>query len=171
MAHWIIYSKGSTGGDVYKCSNCGGTWDSNAFPNIYKMNLCPNCGKDIDEGSEIYEYEDYEKMTKTAEETQRLADKLKKKNMIEGPYQKYLSDIVAYLRAKFPEAGEENIWEAAGFISHRTMTVVGDLMLERDRGWKKEIDKLEKYYEGAIKKGMKGMLPVKREEEATNEEI
>lgn len=45
-AHWIIEDKGFAG-VVYKCSNCGESW--NDYYCKFPKDFCARCGKDIDE--------------------------------------------------------------------------------------------------------------------------
>lgn len=65
-------------------------------------------------------------------------------------YEQYINDVLEYLKVKFPGEDVAKIYEAAGFISQRTMVVVSDLAIERDREWKISIRKLEQRAEKAI---------------------
>ena len=80
-------------------------------------------------------------MTKT--EKREFQDKLLNKTKTKGTYERYMDDILKYLRAKFPDSGEDKIMEAAGYISQRTMTVMGDMILERDKEWRSAMRKLK----------------------------
>lgn len=80
-------------------------------------------------------------MTET--EKRELQDKLLNKPRTKGTYERYMDDILKYLRVKFPDSGEDKIMEAAGYISQRTMTVMGDLFWERDKEWRSAMRKLE----------------------------
>lgn len=51
MAHWIIEDKGF-GGVVYKCSNCGESW--NEYYSKFPKDHCVYCREDIDEDADEY---------------------------------------------------------------------------------------------------------------------
>ena len=52
MAHWIIEDQGF-GGQVYKCSECGDSWND-IYSDISRETECPNCGALIHEDETEY---------------------------------------------------------------------------------------------------------------------
>ena len=48
MAHWIIEDKGF-GRVYYRCSNCNETWNDLFNSGIGSWDVCPNCGKELDD--------------------------------------------------------------------------------------------------------------------------
>lgn len=82
-------------------------------------------------------------------EESKKTEECKRKTV--GTYEQYINDVVEYLKAKFPSEDVAKIYEAAGFISQRTMVVVSDLAIERDRDWRAAMKKMEQRAENAIK--------------------
>lgn len=81
--------------------------------------------------------------------TEEKKDLYKRKTV--GTYEQYINDVLEYLKVKFPDEDTAKIYEAAGFISQRTMVVVSDLAIERDRDWRTAMKKMEQRAEKAIK--------------------
>lgn len=92
-------------------------------------------------------------MTEEAKKTEACKEMLYKysKKKTVGTYEQYINDVMEYLKAKFPGEDVAKVYEAAGFISQRTMVVVSDLAIERDREWKIAMRKLEQRTEKAMR--------------------
>lgn len=57
------------------------------------------------------------------------------------------SDISEYLQAKFTQIGKDELMEAVGYISNRTIVVINDLLINRDNEWRKEMNRMIDAYE------------------------
>lgn len=115
---------------------------------------------DIDSKAKIMKEKlEIEEILKMAEKTQQIKDSydrwkaMKNKNSIPGIYERHMMDILDYLQAKFPQLGKDELMEAVGCISNRTMVVVNDILAERDREWKKEMNRVSKAYERELRSG------------------
>lgn len=78
-----------------------------------------------------------------------------KEESIPGIYERHMMDVLDYLQAKFPQLGKDELMEAVGYISSRSMVMVHDTLIERDREWKKIIDDLNKNHERNLKMTLK----------------
>lgn len=162
MAHWLVIFNDETRERIYKCSNCGIKYKEEYINGPKYFGICLNCGDDITgaavDHSEKYTKEKVEEMFKIGEETQKLADDIKKEKKdqsIPGIYERYMMDILDYLQAKFPQLGKDELMEAVGYISSRSMVMVQDTLIEMDREWKKIIDDLNKNHERNLKMTLK----------------
>lgn len=63
------------------------------------------------------------------------------RNRKPGIYERYMNDVFAYLRDKFPGESDSTIYEAATFISNRTAIVANDLLMARDTMWRREYER------------------------------
>lgn len=52
-----------------------------------------------------------------------------------GPMETYYDDMVEYLKAKFPDAGDVDIKETAAFATNRSNITLSDMLLKRDDFW------------------------------------
>lgn len=160
MAHWLVSFKNKTYEKLYKCSNCGIVYKEVFIKAPKHIDKCPNCNEMITgaavDHSDKYTKEKVEEMFKIGEETQKIADECKGKRTVDdiermikpkqtqvkdqsipGIYERHMMDILDYLQAKFPQLGKDELMEAVGCISNRTMVVVQDMLYERDREWKR----------------------------------
>lgn len=103
-------------------------------------------------------------------------ERLRKKGMlrmsakdqsIPGIYERHMTDILNYLQAKFPQLGKDEVAEAVGCISNRTMVMVQDILIERDREWKKIFNKTIEQHDRNFKRAMK---IITKESEDSDEE-
>ena len=145
MAKWLVSHKDENGNyKIYKCSACGGTLTREMVfvgDTIFDhLNKCPYCGEFI-MGSSVEpdtKHEDKpEEETATNSSLKYKMERLKYEKSVPGIFERYTMDISKYLGAKFPELGEAELMEAVGYISNRTMIVVHDISVERDREWKR----------------------------------
>lgn len=73
---------------------------------------------------------------------------LKKCRGIDGVYERYFNDILTYMKEKFPDEPIATVMEAAGFVTGRAYVFMYDMMVERDKEWKRFMrKKLEEYVE------------------------
>lgn len=68
-------------------------------------------------------------MSEDKDRTSRIAERIKR-DREPGTFERYNNDILHYLREKFPDEPESAIYEAAAFVSNRTVVVVNDLIIE-----------------------------------------
>lgn len=92
---------------------------------------------------------------------------MKNEESISGVYERHMTDILNYLQAKFPQLGKDEVAEAVGCISNRTMVMVQDILIERDREWKKIFDKINEQHDRNLKSVMK---IITKESEDSDEE-
>lgn len=89
MAHWIIEDKGF-GGVVYKCSNCGESW--NDYYNKFSKDVCENCGSSMNDENEY------------VEETKKTVNNIKQLPVISIP------DLIEWLSGeKYADVDENSI--------------------------------------------------------------
>ena len=165
MAYWLVTLKDENGDRLYKCSSCGAVFKSEEIFKPEAIDDCPNCselitGMAIDH-SDKYTKEKVEEMFKIGEETQKLADECKdatpknKDQSVPGIYERYMMDILDYLQAKFPQLGKDELMEAVGYISSRSMVMVQDTLIERDNMWHKEMNRMRNAYDREMRRGLK----------------
>lgn len=66
----------------------------------------------------------------------KLEERDKRKG-IDGVYERYFNDILTYMKEKFPDEPIERVMEAAGFVTGRAYVFMCDMMIERDKEWKR----------------------------------
>ena len=65
---------------------------------------------------------------------------------MENIYSKYAEDLEKYLLSKLPENAPVHVTqEIAAYITNRTSYMIGDMLLERDRMWERQIRRGKRY--------------------------
>ena len=87
-------------------------------------------------------------MSIDAETLKKIQENRNKTKGVNGVYERYFNDILTYMKEKFPDEPIATVMEAAGFVTGRAYVFACDMMIERDKDWKRfhqrEIGKAER---------------------------
>lgn len=75
--------------------------------------------------------------TKDEEIMKKIRESCKKSKGINGVYERYFDDILTYMKEKFPDEPIATVMEAAGFVTGRAYVFTCDMMIARDKEWKR----------------------------------
>jgi hemerythrin len=74
---------------------------------------------------------------KNEEILKKIQENREKNKGVNGVYERYFNDILTYMKEKFPDEPIERVMEAAGFVTGRAYVFMCDMMVERDKEWKR----------------------------------
>lgn len=67
-------------------------------------------------------------------------------------YERFSMDISEYLNSKLPTTNKATVMEVSEYISNRTMRFVSEMLIERDREWKRSLNSQSRHYEAELKR-------------------
>lgn len=79
-------------------------------------------------------------------------------------YTGFLNDVQSYLSSKLDGFPEHEVLEMTAYISNRVIVMLNDIIRERDRDWKRDLDRATRHPEYRTKEDM-----VRRAREITDE--
>lgn len=79
----------------------------------------------------------------TAEDIMKRLTSFRKQNPTECICERYHNDVARYLTSKLKGFPEHEIMEIATFCGNRMMVTANELLFERDREWRAEIQRYE----------------------------
>lgn len=67
-------------------------------------------------------------------------------------YERFSTDLIEYLDSKLPAMDKATAMEVAEYIVNRTTRFISEMLIERDREWKRNLNSQSRHYEAELKR-------------------